>query len=124
MFKNTPAFSGFSVDDIPQAKSFYRDTLGLEVSEEHGMLFLHMASGARILVYPKPNHTPATFTILNFPVANIEQAVDDLTQRGVRFEHYTGDLQTDDRGIFRGGGPLIAWFQDPAGNILSVIENA
>lgn len=122
MFKNTNAFSGFSVNDIQKAKKFYRDTLGLEVFEIHGLLNLHLAGGARVLIYPKPNHTPATFTILNFPVNNIEEAVDNLSESGVRFERYEGDLETDEKGIFRGGGPLIAWFKDPAGNILSVLE--
>lgn len=123
MFKDTKAFSGFSVDDLQKAKEFYGQTLGLEISEMNGLLELHLAGGARVLIYPKPNHTPATFTILNFPVANIEQAVDELTSRGVRFEHYDeAELKTDEKGIFRGGGPLIAWFRDPAGNILSVLE--
>jgi catechol 2,3-dioxygenase-like lactoylglutathione lyase family enzyme len=124
MFKNTHAFSGFSVDDIAAAKRFYGETLGLEVSdEEMGLLGLHIAGGTTILVYPKPNHTPATFTILNFPVDDVEKAVDELTRRGVRFEHYEGDIQTDEKGISRGnGGPTIAWFKDPAGNILSVLE--
>ena len=122
MFKNTQAFSGFSVDDVQKARAFYGQTLGLDVSEEHGMLTLHIAGGARILIYSKPNHTPATFTILNFPVANVEEAVDELTRRGVRFEIYNqGDLKTDAKGIFRGQGPHIAWFKDPAGNILSVL---
>lgn len=123
MFKDTRAFSGFSVNDLQKAKEFYGQTLGLEVSEANGMLELHIAGGATILVYPKPNHTPATYTILNFPVANIEQTVDDLTAHGVRFESYnTADLVTDEKGIARGGGPKIAWFTDPAGNILSVLE--
>ena len=123
MFKDTNAFSGFSVDDVPKAKAFYSQTLGLEVSEAYGLLELHLAGGSKILIYPKPNHTPATFTILNFPVDNIEQAVDELTKLGVRFERYDeGDLKTDEKGIFRGGGPKIAWFKDPAGNILSVLE--
>jgi catechol 2,3-dioxygenase-like lactoylglutathione lyase family enzyme len=122
MFRNTKAFSGFSVNDIQKAKQFYGETLGLEVSETHGLLNLHLAGGTTVLVYPKPNHLPATFTILNFPVADIEQAVDQLSRKGVRFERYDGDLKTDDKGIFRGGGPLIAWFKDPAGNILSVLE--
>lgn len=123
MFKNTKAFSGFSVNDIQKAKNFYSQTLGLEVSEMNGLLTLHIAGGTEILIYPKPDHTPATFTILNFPVDNIEQAVDELTKRGVRFEIYNEkDLKTDEKGIFRGGGPLIAWFKDPAGNILSVLE--
>jgi catechol 2,3-dioxygenase-like lactoylglutathione lyase family enzyme len=123
MFKDTRAFSGFSVNDLQKAKEFYGQTLGLEVSEANGMLELHIAGGTTILVYPKPNHTPATYTILNFPVANIEQAVDALTARGVRFESYnTTDLMTDEKGIARSGGPKIAWFTDPAGNILSVLE--
>jgi catechol 2,3-dioxygenase-like lactoylglutathione lyase family enzyme len=121
MFKNTKAFSGFSVDDVPAAKRFYGDTLGLEVSEEHGMLTLHIAGDRDVLVYPKRDHTPASFTILNFPVDNIEATVDELVTRGVRFERYDS-LSTDERGIFRGGGPLIAWFTDPAGNVLSVIQ--
>ncbi len=123
MFKETKAFSGFSVNDVQKAKEFYEQTLGLDVSEANGMLELHIAGGTTILAYPKENHTPATFTILNFPVANIEQAVDDLSRRGVRFESYKeGGLVTDEKGIFRGGGPKIAWFKDPAGNILSVLE--
>ena len=123
MFKNTKAFSGFAVNDVQKAKEFYGQTLGLDVSEAHGLLELHIAGGTKILMYPKENHTPATFTILNFPVDNIEQAVDELVSRGVHFESYNeGDLVTDERGIFRGGGPKIAWFKDPAGNLLSVLE--
>ncbi len=122
MLKESKAFSGFSVDDIQKAKEFYGRKLGLEVSESNGLLNLRLAGGARVLIYPKPNHAPATFTILNFPVDNIEEAVDRLTRSGVRFERYEGDLKTDEKGIFRGGGPLIAWFKDPAGNILSVLE--
>ncbi|MGH7699121.1 MAG: VOC family protein [Gemmatimonadales bacterium] len=122
MFRDSKAFSGFSVDDIPKAKAFYGGVLGLKVSEAHDFLTLHLASGATVLVYPKPNHVPATFTILNFPVDDIETAVDRLTRAGVRFEHYDGELQTDGKGIFRDGGPPIAWFKDPAGNILSVLE--
>jgi predicted enzyme related to lactoylglutathione lyase len=123
MFRNSRAFSGFSVDSIHKAKEFYGQMLGLEVSEENGLLFLHIAGGTRIVVYPKANHIPATFTILNFPVKDAEQAVDELTRRGVQFEIYTDPaLRTDEKGIFRGGGPTIAWFTDPAGNILSVIE--
>ena len=121
MFKDTKAFSGFSVDDLPKAKQFYGQILGLEVSESNGLLTLHIAGGSNILMYPKANHIPATFTILNFPVDNIEQAVDDLTSRGVRMEIYFEGAQ-DKKGISRGGGPLIAWFKDPAGNILSVLE--
>jgi catechol 2,3-dioxygenase-like lactoylglutathione lyase family enzyme len=123
MFENTKAFSGFSVDDVPRAKEFYGGTLGLEVSEENGLLTLHIAGDRPTLVYPKEDHVPATFTILNFPVDDIEAAVDALAERGVRFERYEGDLGTDEKGIFRGGGPLIAWFKDPAGNILSVIQD-
>jgi predicted enzyme related to lactoylglutathione lyase len=122
MFRGTKAFSSFSVDDIGKAKTFYGQTLDVEVSEANGLLTLHIAGGTKILIYPKPNHTPATFTILNFPVRDIETAVDELTRRGIRFERYEGDLQTDEKGIFRGGGPTIAWFKDPAGNILSVLE--
>lgn len=122
MLKDTKAFSGFSVDDIQKAREFYGQILGLEVVEEYGMLNLHIAGGSKVLIYPKPNHTPATYTILNFPVNDIEKTVDELTKRSVQFEHYTGMPQTDEKGIFRGGGPLIAWFKDPAGNILSVLE--
>ncbi|MFJ8106654.1 VOC family protein [Streptomyces sp. NPDC096132] len=121
MFGNTKAFSGFAVDDIDAARKFYGETLGLRVSEENGMLTLHIAGDRNILVYPKPDHTPATYTILNFPVDDIEAAVDELTGRGVRFERYD-HLGADDKGIFRGGGPLIAWFTDPAGNVLSVLQ--
>jgi catechol 2,3-dioxygenase-like lactoylglutathione lyase family enzyme len=125
VLENSQAFSGFSVDDIPAAKDFYSETLGLEVSEENGMLTLHIAGGHPVLVYPKPDHEPATFTILNFPVAEIEPAVDGLAERGVGFERYEGtEVETDEKGIFRGGGPLIAWFKDPAGNVLSVIEQS
>jgi catechol 2,3-dioxygenase-like lactoylglutathione lyase family enzyme len=121
MFKDTKAFSGFSVNDIPTAKRFYAETLGLEVTEEYGMLTLHIAGGTSILVYPKADHTPATYTILNFPVDEIDAAVDELTQRGVTFERYEG-MEQDERGIARGEGPPIAWFKDPAGNILSVLQ--
>ena len=125
MLKDTKAFSGFSVDDIPAAKRFYGETLGLEVSEANGILTLHIAGDRETIVYPKPNHEPATFTILNFPVEEIEPAVDALAERGVSFERYEGtEVETDERGIFRGGGPLIAWFKDPAGNVLSVIEQS
>jgi predicted enzyme related to lactoylglutathione lyase len=120
MFENTRAFSGFSVDDIPKAKRFYGETLGLRVSEEHGMLTLHIAGDRDTLVYPKPDHTPAAFTILNFPVDDIDAAVDQLTARGIRFEMYDG--MVDEKGISRKMGPPIAWFKDPAGNILSVLQ--
>lgn len=123
MFANTKAFSGFSVDDIPRAKEFYGETLGLEVSDENGLLNLHIAGDRDTLVYPKPDHQPASFTILNFPVSDIEAAVDQLAERGVEFERYQGtEIETDEKGIFRGEGPLIAWFKDPAGNVLAVIE--
>jgi len=122
VFKDTKAFSGFAVNEVPRAKQFYGETLGLNVSEENGMLQLNLGSGATVLVYPKDDHTPAGFTILNFPVENIEQAVEQLRQAGVELERYEGDLETDDRGIHRGEGPDIAWFKDPAGNILSVLE--
>ena len=122
MFNNTKAFSGFSVDDLRKAKDFYSQVLGLEVSESPEGLELHIAGGARIFIYPKPNHIPATFTILNFPVDNVEATIDQLLKRGVRCEHYDqGNLKTDEKGIFRGPGPTIAWFKDPAGNILSVL---
>ena len=124
MFGNTKAFSGFAVDDIEKARQFYAETLGLEVTEENGMLTLHIAGARPVLVYPKPNHTPASFTILNFPVEDIEPAVDQLAARGVVFERYEGTpAATDEKGIFRGGGPLIAWFKDPAGNVLAVLED-
>lgn len=123
MFKNTKAFSGFSVNDLQQAEAFYGQTLGLEITqEEMGVLTLHISGGTSILIYPKPDHTPATFTVLNFPVDDVEKAVDELTKRGVVFEHYEGDIQTDEKGIARGQGPTMAWFTDPAGNILSVLE--
>jgi catechol 2,3-dioxygenase-like lactoylglutathione lyase family enzyme len=120
MLGSSPAFHGFSVDDVPAARTFYADVLGLEVTEENGMLFLHLGSGARTLVYPKPDHVPAAFTILNFPVADVEATVDALVERGVTFQHY--DWVDDPKGIQRGYGPTIAWFTDPAGNVLSVIE--
>jgi predicted enzyme related to lactoylglutathione lyase len=119
MFEHTKAFSGFSVDDIPRAKQFYGTTLGLRVSEANGMLTLHLAGDRDTLVYPKKDHTPATFTVLNFPVENIDEAVDRLAERGVRFEKYPN---VDEKGIFRDMGPAIAWFTDPAGNILSVLQ--
>src|SRR5262245_12916196 len=123
MFKDAKAFSGFSVNDLQKAHDFYGKTLGLDVTKEHNLLFLHIAGGSKIVIYPKPNHTPATYTILNFPVDDVERAVDGLIKRGVQFEHYNQkELKTDEKGIHRGEGPLIAWFKDPAGNILSVLE--
>jgi catechol 2,3-dioxygenase-like lactoylglutathione lyase family enzyme len=123
MFENSQGYSGFSVDDIDKAKEFYGQTLGLDVSENNGMLELQVADATKVLAYPKDNHTPATFTILNFPVNDVEQAVDELTERGVQFEIYDeGDVKTDEKGILHGQGPDIAWFRDPAGNILSVLK--
>jgi len=122
MLASTKAFSGFAVDDVDKARDFYADTLGLKVSEEHELLTLHLAGGRDTFVYPKPDYVPATYTILNFVVEDVEQAVDDLTDRGVRFERYDG-FEQDERGISRTPeGPPIAWFTDPAGNILAVLE--
>ena len=126
MFKDTKAFSSYSVDDLKEAKEFYGQTLGLEVSETAEGLGLRIAGGGEIFIYPKPNHAPASFTVLNFPVDDIDRAVDQLAELGVRFESYEGEIKTDEKGVFRGAvggnGPNIAWFKDPAGNILSVIE--
>jgi predicted enzyme related to lactoylglutathione lyase len=121
------AFSGFAVDDVDAAKGFYGEALGLEVSEfaagDYPMLSLHVGGGTDVLVYPKPDHEPASFTILNFPVDDIDAAVDWLAERGVTFERYEG-MEADDKGIVRGdAGPYIAWFKDPAGNVLSVLQN-
>jgi predicted enzyme related to lactoylglutathione lyase len=121
MFNDTHAFSGFSVNDTPRAKQFYAETLGLNVTDEMGGLALHLAGGGNVFVYPKDNHVPATFTVLNFPVADVEEAVDRLTEAGVSFERYDG-IESDEKGIHRGEGPTIAWFKDPAGNILSVLD--
>ena len=123
MFRDTRAFSGFAVPDTDAAKDFYGGTLGLEVTEEDDVLALHIAGGRPVLIYPKPDHEPATYTILNFPVEDIDAAVDELTERGVAFELYEGFGQ-DEKGIVRGNdqGPPIAWFRDPAGNILAVLE--
>ena len=127
MFKAKAAFSGFSVDNLKTTKEFYKNTLGLTVDEEGDMgLNLHLPGGGKVFIYAKDNHKPATFTILNIIVANIDEAVDDLTKRGVSFEHYKGFNQ-DKKGIARGKeanmGPDIAWFKDPSGNILSIIED-
>ena len=123
MLEASKAFSGFSADEIGKAKQFYGKTLGLKVSESHGALMLHLVGGNSVLIHPKPNHVPATFTVLNFPVKDVDQAVDELTKRGVCFEIYDlPDIKTDKKGIMRGKGPTIAWFKDPAGNILSVLE--
>jgi len=124
MFKHTKAFSGFSVDDLQKAKTFYSKILGLEVTDNPmGLIELHIEGSNRIIIYPKPNHEPATFTILNFPVDNIDKAVDELISKGIKFEQYEGQLKTDEKGISRNPeGPKVAWFKDPAGNILSVLE--
>jgi predicted enzyme related to lactoylglutathione lyase len=123
MLEASKAFSGFSANDIEKAKEFYGKTLGLKVSQSHGVLMLHLTGDNNVLIYPKPNHVPATFTVLNFPVKDVDQAVDELTKRGVRFEIYDlPDIKTDKKGIMRGKGPTIAWFKDSAGNILSVLE--
>lgn len=124
MFRHSKAFTGFSVDDLPKARTFYSETLGLNVVDNPiGLIELQIIGSNNIIVYPKPNHTPATFTILNFPVNNINETVDKLTSLGVQFEQYGGNIQTDEKGICRSDqGPNIAWFKDPAGNILSVIE--
>ena len=124
MLGNTKPFSSFSVNDLQKAREFYGNTLGLEVKEDGPEPGLQLRfPDNTIFIYPKDNHVPATFTILNFPVKDVEAAVDALTKRGVRFEIYEeGELKTDQKGIFRGEGPTIAWFKDPAGNFLSVIE--
>ncbi|HWZ04213.1 MAG TPA: VOC family protein [Mucilaginibacter sp.] len=125
MFKDTKAFSGFSVNDMQKAKEFYQGKLGIEVSEnEMGITTLHISGGSKIIIYPKPNHQPATFTILNFPVSDVEKTVDELISRGITFEQYGEPIKTDAKGILRGDGrgPDIAWFKDPAGNILSVLK--
>ncbi len=125
MFEDTKAFSGFAVPDVEEARKFYGETLGLKTSVEHGLLTLHLAGDRPTMVYPKPDFTPATYTILNFPVDDIDEAVDELAERGVEFERYEG-FDQDEKGISRGlgggEGPDIAWFKDPAGNILSVLK--
>jgi catechol 2,3-dioxygenase-like lactoylglutathione lyase family enzyme len=122
MFGNTKAFSGFAVDDIEAAQKFYGETLGLNTSEQYGMLTLHLAGDRDTLVYPKADHVPATYTILNFRVDDIDAAVDELASRGVQLERYEG-MGQDAKGINRAGGPYIAWFKDPAGNILAVLQD-
>lgn len=125
MLKDSKAFGSFSANDLAKAKEFYSKVLGLEVSDvqPEGILSVSLAGGSSVMIYPKPDHKPATYTVLNFPVANIDQAVDGLRERGVRFEKYEGEIKTDEKGICRGPrGPNIAWFRDPAGNILSVLE--
>jgi catechol 2,3-dioxygenase-like lactoylglutathione lyase family enzyme len=121
-FASTKAFSGFAVDDMDAARAFYGDTLGIRTSTEYGLMTLHLQDGDRpTLVYPKERHTPADYTVLNFPVEDIEGAVDTLVERGVAIERFDG-MPQDERGIMREGGPYIAWFRDPAGNILSVLQ--
>ena len=123
MFKDAKAFSSFSVNDLEKAKEFYVETLGLQVTELEEGLELNLAGGNTVFLYPKPNHTPASFTVLNFHVKDIDEAVDKITTLGLRLEKYDlPDLKTDKKGIMRGNGPQIAWFKDPAGNILSVLE--
>jgi catechol 2,3-dioxygenase-like lactoylglutathione lyase family enzyme len=121
MLENTKAFSGFAVPDLEEARRFYGETLGLRTSLENDLLTLHLAGDRDTLVYPKPDYTPATYTILNFAVDDIDAVVDGLASRGVEFEHYEG-FEQDEKGIFRGEGPPIAWFKDPAGNILAVLK--
>ena len=121
MFANTPAYSGFAVDDVDAARAFYGETLGLRTSEAYGLMWLHLAGERDTLVYPKPDHTPAAYTILNFAVDDIEAAVDALAERGVQMLRYD-DAGQDERGIMREIGPYIAWFTDPAGNVLSVLQ--
>jgi len=121
MLSGSRAYSGFSSNDLAKARTFYRDTLGLEVTEQMGNLTLQLPGGGHVLIYPKDNHQPATFTVLNFPVNDIDRAVDGLTKAGVTFERYEGFGQ-DEKGIARGNGPDIAWFKDPAGNILSILH--
>ena len=125
MLADSPAFSGFAVNDLAAARRFYEDTLGVRVVDVpggEGLMRLHLGNGTEVLVYAKPDHTPATYTVLNFPVPDIEQAVDGLTARGVQFLRYENP-PTDEKGIMRAGGPLIAWFTDPAGNVLSVLQD-
>ena len=121
MLGESKAFSGFAVDDVEKAKAFYEDVLGLRTSEEHGLMTLHLAGDRPTLVYPKPDHEPATYTVLNFPVDDIDKAVEALMERGVAFEIYEESGQ-DEKGVMRQYGPPIAWFRDPAGNILSIIQ--
>ena len=125
MFENTKAYSGFAVDDAQKAREFYGETLGVKLSvldEEHGLMSLHLAGDRDTFVYQKPDFIPATYTILNFEVDDIDEAVDGLAARGVRFERYDG-FEQDEKGVLRSGGPYIAWFKDPAGNVLSVLQD-
>ncbi len=126
MFQLKGVFSGFSVSDLAKARTFYAETLGLQVKDEGVGIGLHLPGGGTVFVYPKDDHQPATFTILDFVVENIDEAVDELTRRGVQFERYKDGPQADEKGILRGRalhmGPDIAWFKDPAGNILAVLQ--
>jgi len=124
MLTNSKAFSSFAVKDIQQSKTFYEDTLGLKVKDNPmGLIELHIKGGTSVLVYPKPDHVPATFTVLNFPVEDVEKTVDELAKKGITFEQYP-DLKTDKKGISRSAeGPTVAWFKDPSGNILAIMEN-
>jgi catechol 2,3-dioxygenase-like lactoylglutathione lyase family enzyme len=121
LFADTKAYSGLAVDDMRKAREFYAETLGLRTSEEYGLMWLHLAGGRDTLVYEQPDPTPASYTILNFEVDDIDKAVDALAARGVRFERYDG-VEQDDKGVFREEGPYIAWFMDPSGNVLSVLQ--
>ena len=124
MFANTKAYSGIGVDDLKKAREFYGETLGLKTTvmdEEHGLMSLDLAGDRGTLVYEGMDHTPASYTVLNFPVDDIDKAVEELTARGVEFERYDG-MEQDEKGIMRGGGPYVAWFKDPAGNVLSVLQ--
>lgn len=124
MFSYSNTFSSFSTDSIKKVKAFYAETLGLDITEdEMGILTLHLKDDSNAIIYPKgKQHQPASFTVLNFRVDDIDETVDQLTNSGVRFEQYSGEIETDEKGVFRGDGPQIAWFKDPAGNILSVIQ--
>ena len=123
MFKDSKAFSGFAVKDLDAVRTFYGQTLGVDVrSGPMGMLELHLGSGAVVLVYPKEDHQAANYTILNFPVSDVDAAVDQLTRAGVQMEHYGSDFGQDEKGISRGNGPTIAWFKDPSGNIIAVLD--
>ena len=121
MFANTKAYSGLAVKDLQKAREFYGETLGIQTSEEYGLMWLHLAGGRDTLVYEQPDVTPASYTILNFEVDDIDKAVDALAARGVRLERYD-NMEQDERGVFRKEGPYIAWFKDPAGNVLSVLQ--
>jgi catechol 2,3-dioxygenase-like lactoylglutathione lyase family enzyme len=124
MLAQSHAYSGFSSNDIEATRRFYSETLGLDVREEDGILSLRLGGGSQVIIYPKEDHQPASYTCLNFPVADVDAAVTELEARGVTFERYGPEFGQDERGIMRDNGPTIAWFTDPAGNILSVIEES